>query len=57
MKAQLVRKETKDVNKAGHSIGDKSAEVVDNHYAGVTIEEQRQNNNSAFNALDKIIKQ
>ena len=57
MKAQLVRKETKDVSKAGHSIGDKSTEVVDNHYAGVTIEEQRQNNNSAFNALDKIIKQ
>ena len=57
MKAQLVRKETKDVNKAGYSIGDKSAEVVDNHYAGVTLEEQRQNNNSAFDALDKIIKQ
>ena len=57
MKAQLVRKETKDASKAGHSIGDKSTEVVDNHYAGVTLEEQQAINNSAFDALNKIIKQ
>ncbi len=56
MKAQLVRKHTKDLVKASHSIGDTSIQVVDAHYAGVTVEEQREVNINAYDSLMNIIK-
>ncbi|BAQ90713.1 site-specific recombinase XerD [uncultured Mediterranean phage uvMED] len=55
MKAQVLRKETHDLTKASRSIGDKTDAVVDNHYAGITIEEQRATNEEVVDKLSSII--
>jgi hypothetical protein len=55
MKAQVLRNETDDLPQASRSIGDKSDAVVDNHYAGISIAEQRATNNQVYNSLTSII--
>jgi integrase len=57
MKAQVLRNETQDVTQASKGIGDKTTEVVHNHYAGTTIEEQQAINDTAYNAFIDIVKQ
>jgi len=55
MKAQVLRNETHDLTKASRSIGDKTDAVVDNHYAGISIAEQRATNNQVHDSLTSII--
>ena len=55
MKAQVLRNETHDLPQASRSIGDKSDAVVDNHYAGISIAEQRATNNQVHDSLANII--
>tara|TARA_R110000744_G_scaffold55149_2_gene116653 strand:- start:2586 stop:3704 length:1119 start_codon:yes stop_codon:yes gene_type:complete len=55
MKAQVLRNETHDLPQASRSIGDKSDAVVDNHYAGISIAEQRATNNQVHDSLTSII--
>ena len=57
MKAQVLRNETQDITQASKGIGDKTTEVVHNHYAGTTIEEQQAINDTAYNAFIDIVKQ
>ena len=57
MKSQIARKEYHNVNDAAKAIGDKSTEVVNNHYAGETVEEQRFRNKGIANKLYQIIGQ
>ena len=56
MKAQVLRNETHDITQASKGIGDKTIEVVHNHYAGTTIQEQQSINNTAYNAFINILK-
>ena len=55
MKAQLLRKKTQNLTKASRSIGDKTDAVVNEFYAGITIEEQRATNQDAYEQLLSII--
>ena len=57
MKAQVLRNETQDVTLASKGIGDKTLEVVENHYAGTTLQEQQSINNTAYDALIDIVRQ
>ena len=56
MKAQVLRNKTHDITQASKGIGDKTTEVVHNHYAGTTIQEQQSINNTAYNAFNNILK-
>jgi len=57
MKSQIARKEYHDINDAAKAIGDKSTQVVHNHYAGETVEEQRHRNKGIANKLYQIVGQ
>ena len=57
MKAQVLRNETQDVKQASQGIGDKTTEVVHNHYAGTSLKEQQVINNTAYDAFIDIVKQ
>ena len=57
MKSQIARKEYYNVNDAAKAIGDKTTQVVANHYAGKTIEEQRYSNKGITNQLYEIVGQ
>ena len=55
MKAQVLRNETHDLPQASRSIGDKSEAVVDSHYAGISVAEQRATSNQVHDSLTSII--
>ena len=57
MKSQIARKEYHDINDAAKAIGDKTTQVVANHYAGETVEEQRYRNKGIANQLYEIVGQ
>ena len=57
MKSQIARKEYHNVDDAAKAIGDKSTQVVVNHYAGETVEEQRARNKGIANQLYAIVGQ
>ena len=57
MKSQIARKEYHNVDDAAKAIGDKSTQVVVNHYAGETVEEQRARNKGIANKLYQIVGQ
>ena len=57
MKSQIARKEYHNVNDAAKAIGDRSTQVIVNHYAGETIEEQRYRNKGIVNKLYQIVGQ
>ena len=57
MKAQIARKEYHDINDAAKAIGDKTTQVVANHYAGETVAEQRHRNKGIANQLYEIVGQ
>ena len=54
MKAQLLRKQFHSAKIAGHGIGDKSEHVVEDHYAGLSLEEQAEINNGMFEQLTSL---
>ena len=54
-KHTLFKKTT--INDAAKAIRDKSTEVVNNHYAGETVEEQRFRNKGIANTLYQIVGQ
>ena len=47
----------KQRNDAAKAIGDKTTQVVANHYAGETVEEQRYRNKGIANQLYEIVGQ
>ena len=57
MKAQIARKEYHDINDAAKAIGDKTTQVVANHYAGETVAEQRHRNKGIAKQLYEIVGQ
>ena len=57
MKSQIARKEYHNVDDAAKAIGDRSTQVVVNHYAGETVEEQRFRNKGIANQLYEIVGQ
>ena len=54
-KHTLFKKTT--INDAAKAIGDKKTQVVANHYAGETVEEQRYRNKDIANQLYEIVGQ
>lgn len=57
MKSQIARKEYHNIKDAAKAIGDKSTQVIVNHYAGETVEEQRHRNKGIANQLYEIVGQ